>query len=119
MENTKGIKIGDYVICINAKAPCNFEIEIKQGEVYKVVGKSKCTGCGQNLFLLEGIKDGPDKTCIVCGSTGLGEGYFLSFRFEPFKYNILSNKEILKNMINEKHDSKILKSENNVKPIMN
>ena len=107
MKNTEEIRVGDYVICINAKVPKNLEITIKEGEVFKIAAKSNCPKCHHDTFILEGVNEQEDeKICTICGSNGFHSGEFLTFRFKPFSLNILSNHDILKNQLDEKLDCK-------------
>tara|TARA_R110000782_G_C14673991_1_gene399288 strand:- start:424 stop:747 length:324 start_codon:yes stop_codon:yes gene_type:complete len=96
-------KIGEKVICKNKEgfatsSPYGIEIN----KVYTIEAISKCA-CGKEiLHLLEA-----EKLKRWCGTKDIYTGHnagFYSYRFEKVNYEIISNKEIIKNIISTEQD---------------
>lgn len=96
-------KIGQKVVCKNIddfKTSAPYGIE--KGKVYTITSVCKCV-CGKTALELD---EAPTME-RWCGYTNEYIGYsasFYAYRFELVKYDLISNKEIIKNIITEKSD---------------
>ena len=96
-------KIGQKVVCKNTN---DFENStptgIEKNKIYVVEGISKCN-CGKEILHLEGVEKSPRWCGHLDVYTGFNAGFY-SYRFEILQYDIISNFEIIKEMIEEKQD---------------
>ena len=95
-------KIGQKVICKDLRCWWGFPFGIEKGGIYEVENVIKCK-CGETHLLLYGIDTGGLKVCS-CNNDNLPTNSFLAWRFEPIKYDLISNKDVIKEMIVEKSD---------------
>lgn len=98
-------KMGQKVVCKDASN----NGRLIKGKIYTIDGMVKCD-CGSiNLLLLEFKSESWRlKWCNECSRvTSMPGNAFLSWRFESLKYDIVSNKEVLKEIIVEKLDISI------------
>jgi len=98
-------KVGQKVVCKNVDGfmcgTYNPE-QIEKGKIYTIKSINKCI-CGRTLLELDEVQP----TNRYCGHTTIPIGFnacFYAFRFELLKYDIVSNKEIIKEIITEKLD---------------
>lgn len=96
-------KIGQKVVCKNTNDFKNSTPRgIEKGKIYIIEGISKCN-CGKEILHLEGI----EKLQRWCGTldtyTGVNAAFY-SYRFEILQYEIISNFELIKEIIVEKAD---------------
>ena len=87
-------KIGQKVVCISTKNISPYAT-IKEGECYTILGFADAADC--KSLILDTENNGEP----------YGYPYFYGYnpkRFKPLEYKIISNKEILKNVVVEKSD---------------
>lgn len=96
-------KIGQKVVCKNTDEFKNSTPRgIEKGKIYTIEAVSKCD-CGKEVLHLQGVI----KLQRWCGLLDTYTGFsasFYSYRFEILKYDIISNFEITKEIIDEKSD---------------
>lgn len=99
-------KIGQKVVCkslhkFNDGTPHGIE----KGKIYTVEGYCNCNCCGATFVLLTEGHSYSEKWCGKCDKPNmLPDNAFFDWRFEPIKYEIISNKEFIKEVITEKSD---------------
>lgn len=93
-------KIGQKVVCKTYTENGN----LKQGEIYTVVAVNNCYNCSKQRVDV-GVDDSKFRraTCS-CGATHFETNFYGAWRFEPLKYDIIPNSEIIKEMIIERSD---------------
>ena len=99
-------KIGQKVVCKeNNRYNFGYPHGIAKGEIYTIIGISKCPDC--NSLLLELKEPTPRyKYCGNCDNDlGINSCYHAS-RFEPLKYDLLDNKDTISELIEERADIK-------------
>ena len=94
-------KIGQKVVCKDAKNT----IGITEGNIYNIEGIIKCSKCNKELLLLNPDFHISFKLCIC--NEWVPDNSFYSYRFELLKYDLLDNKDIISEIIEEKADIKI------------
>ena len=99
-------KIGEKVVCKDTSENVQFNSTprgIKKGVIYEITGISKCPKCNDTFLSLS---ETPylHKWCGKCDCDLGTNNYYHSWRFELIKYDLISNKEIIKEMIVEKSD---------------
>ena len=100
-------KIGQRVVCKETRS-YNFGQPngITKGEIYTIAGITNCPNC--NSLLLELVEVLPmRKWCGECDKDLKTNSYYHASRFEPLKYDLLDNKDIISEIIEEKADIKI------------
>jgi hypothetical protein len=113
-------KVGQKVVCIDdlvTKIYTREKINIlKNGKVYIITHINYCSKCNREPLQLKGVYL-PLKILCICG-TRINETSFRSDRFRPLQsdYNIISNKDIIKEIIKEKSDIPIKKKIPNLIP---
>jgi phage FluMu protein Com len=99
-------KAGQKVVCKNTSENIKFNTIprcIKKEVIYEITDILKCPKCNK---LILSISNTPylHKWCRNCNCDLGFNHYYHSWRFEPIKYNLISNKEIIKELITEKSD---------------
>ncbi len=96
-------KIGQKVVCKTLKPslPDGVTSGIEVGKIYQIESKLTCS-CGGKHLLLKGIDTGSSHLC-KCENSLPSNAYF-EWRFEPLKFGLISNAEIIKEIISEKSD---------------
>ena len=98
-------KTGQKVICKSLKTPMGgtaFGIEL--GKIYVIEKIINCPICNEELLCLVGVDTFSKKHCSSCDNLTQWSNIFSSWRFEPLKYNLISNKLIMSEIIKEKID---------------
>jgi hypothetical protein len=93
-------KIGQKVVCKNAKST----IGLVQDKVYSVIEIFTCPKCGLVSLV---VHDGNycTGTRCDCGQYSTdGFNFYRPDRFEPLKYDLIDNMDIIKEMIPERSD---------------
>lgn len=99
-------KIGQKVVCKNTYSQTGIVMGIKKGSIYTIEDIITCPDCGDVKLLLN--TSSPSlKTCTKCYYSSLPNNAYMSSRFEPLQYDIISNKDIIKEIMTEKLDVKI------------
>lgn len=98
-------KIGQKVVCKSLKTVNDgYPFGISKDGVYTVLGYYKCKNCGQK-FLLLNAHSHSSKWCGKCDKPNmLPDNAFWEWRFEPIKYALIDNMEIIKEIITERSD---------------
>ena len=104
-------KIGQKVVCKdNSSCP-----ELTINKIYTITFIESCPHCGKAALELEEIGDKViNKTgwcfCSSCSNlhfTDQNKVAYFAYRFEPLKYDLLDNKDIISELIEERADIKI------------
>lgn len=116
-------KVGQKVVCKNNRSKLGIIKELTEGKVYTVESVSYCSSCnGETLSLCElhGQVEYPGLNWMICGNDNCEHPFFIyenfsfmSWRFEPLKFDLLSNKEIIETIIKETVDVPLLVPEYN------
>jgi hypothetical protein len=101
-------KIGQKVVCKNGTGTVP---RIYSNKIYTVSGITRCTGCGAECLELEETLQNSFKFKVKCGKCNeiyiSNDANYLSSRFEPLKYDLLDNKDIISELIEERADIKV------------
>jgi len=111
-------KIGQKVVCID-NSGCQ---ELLKNEIYTVDDLNICPNCGNySINLNISVIDNRKSRCNRCFNIfeGVKFATYKPERFVSVQYAIISNKEIIKEIIPEKSDLPILKSMDNKCKCMN
>jgi hypothetical protein len=98
-------KIGQKVVCKTVECFWGIPFGIVKGQIYEIENIIKCPGCGSEMLLLN-THSFSNKSC-KCGYSKLPDNSFHSWRFEPLKYDLLDNKDIISELIEERADIKV------------
>lgn len=100
-------KIGQKVVCKqDNKYNFGYPHGITKGEIYTIAEITNCPNC--NSLLLGLVEVLPlRKWCGKCNTDLKTNSYYHASRFEPLKYDLLDNKDIISELIEEKADIKI------------
>lgn len=77
-------KIGQKVVCINARYYNGSIYPLTKGKIYTVYGFYTCD-CGSEQIYLEEIPDVVTILCL-CNRTGVRRHSYYAFRFRPLQY---------------------------------
>lgn len=95
-------KIGQRIVCKDASG----RNSLIKGKIYTIDSFGFCSECGiKNVYLKE-IKVYTQCLCN-CGEISVGPASCHLYRFEPLKYDLISNKDVIKEIIEEKQDVEI------------
>jgi hypothetical protein len=96
-------KIGQKVVCKNTDTfVTGAPYGIEKGKIYTVIDIYQCA-CGRTVLELDEAPAMQRWCCYTNKDVGFNAGYY-AYRFEPLKYDLISNKDIIKNSIFEKSD---------------
>ena len=99
-------KIGQKVVCKDASANINtpHPYHIEKGKTYIIENIFYCS-CGEEVLCLKEIA-GVGKTRCMCNTIIEGRRCYRSARFAPIQtqYNIISNKDLIKEIITKEND---------------
>ena len=99
-------EIGQKVVCKD-NSGC---IDLKRNNIYTITGVTKCPCCGKECLELEEISlyGFFIINCSNCGKEYKDiSSHYLSSRFEPLKYDLLDNMNIISELIEERADIKV------------
>lgn len=99
-------KIGQKVICKDVSRNIQFGTTprgIQMGHIYEITKISKCPCCNSELLELSNTPT-LNKWCGKCDNHLGYNNFYHSWRFELIKYEIISNMEIIKEIISERSD---------------
>ena len=98
-------KVNREVVCVDDSSFCSTK-DLVKGNVYTIKNIVVCPGCGKQSLVLKELSDWFSKTgCRCCGSIIIeGVHCFDATRFRPVQRNLISNKDLISNIIEEKLD---------------
>lgn len=107
-------KIGQKVVCINIDHLKSWQA-LKLNKIYTIESFVTCRGCKKtSIILKELVEAGTQyRTCITCGNRNINKRQYSASRFRPLVEqpekisNVLNNKDIIKELIEERSDVKI------------
>jgi hypothetical protein len=101
-------KIGQKVVCKNSIQTFP---KLVSNKIYTVRSIHKCTNCGDTCLELEEIISTYISRGTICSNCNQlyfpDEIQYRASRFEPLKYDLLDNKDIISELIEERADIKI------------
>lgn len=98
-------KIGQKVVCKNNKGTYP---KLDNNGIYTISSFNNCPGCGVSMVeLVEIVSSYYTTECTKCGKNFESFAVYRTDRFEPLKYDLLDNKDIISELIEEKADIKI------------
>ena len=95
-------KINQEVVCVDDSE----SKDLVKGNIYTIKNIVSCPGCGKQSLVLKELSDWFAKTgCRYCMSIIIqGIHCFDASRFRPVQHNLMSNKDLISNIIEEKLD---------------
>lgn len=98
-------KIGQKVVCKSLKTTISgTPFGIKLGKIYVIEKIINCPICNEEFLCLVGVDTFYQKHCSSCDNLTPWSNIFSSWRFEPLKYNFISNRLIIAEIIKERID---------------
>jgi hypothetical protein len=99
-------KIGQKVVCKKAqKGASGIPYGIKEGNVYTIEAFVSCKCCNEKALVLIEATSSSKKNCPKCLAVGIfPNNAFVEWRFEPLKYDIIPNKLVIQEQIEERAD---------------
>jgi len=102
-------KIGQKIVCIDAKSYRGFNTHLIKDKIYTIHLLLQCSCGSKKLIVVENLHIGGVGSC-ACDERYYGVRHRLR-RFEPLKYDIISNKEVIEEIVEEVIDVPVKEKE--------
>ena len=94
-------KVGQKIVCKDSIGT----VGLTKGKIYEIENIIRCPKCNREMLTINPDCYIPFKHCLCNKRVDVNS--FYSYRFEPLQYDLLDNKDIISEIIEERADIKV------------